>query len=134
MFSVVLLIVSVIAMLQFGVYYWRSVIAGIAAQAVSSRVCMAAGLETDTPAAEDFRALLSLHRLTPGLKGRPDRLSALQAYFNLMGAVRSLTQSHLPAVEGWARSEMATCSRYIAVLVGARLEQNLACAAEMRSC
>ena len=40
MFSFLLLIVSVIAMTQFGVYYWRSLIAGIAAQPVPSRVCM----------------------------------------------------------------------------------------------
>ncbi len=134
MFSFLLLIVSVIAMTQFGVYYWRSLIAGIAAQPVPSRVCMAAGLENDTPAAEDFGALVSLHRLTPGLDGHSDRLSALQLYFSLMGGIRRLTQVHVPAVERWASSEMSTCSRYVAVLLGQRLEQNLACAAEIRSC
>jgi hypothetical protein len=134
MFSLLLLIVSVIAMTQFGVYYWRSLIAGLAAQPVPSQVCLAAGLDSDTPAAEDFGALLSLHRLTPGLQKRSDRLSALQLYFGLMGGIRQLTSTHMPAVAAWARSEMATCSRYVAVLLGARLEQNMACAAEIRSC
>src|SRR6202050_2474638 len=125
MFSLLLLIVSVIAMTQFGVYYWRSLIAGLAAQPVPSQVCLAAGLDSDVPAAEDFGALLSLHRLTPGLQKRSDRLSALQLYFGLMGGIRQLTSTHMPAVAAFARSEKATCLRYVAGLPCARLAQKM---------
>jgi hypothetical protein len=133
MFSVILLIVSVAAMIQFSVYYWRSLVAGVAAQPVSSRVCMAAGLDHDAPGADDFSALLSLHRLTPGLEGRPAKLGALQGYFLAMRGIQSLVSSRIPAIENWAKSEMALCSRYVAVMVGERLDRNLACAAAMRT-
>lgn len=133
MFSLLLLALSLAALAQFGVYYWRSLVAGIAAQPVSDRVCEAAGLNHQVPAAEDFDALLSLHRLTPDLEGPAGKLTALQVYYSAMSAVRKLTQSALPAAARWAGSEMSTCSRYVAVLVGQRLESNLACAAAIRS-
>jgi hypothetical protein len=133
MLSLILLIVSMAAMIQFSVYYWRSLVAGVAAQPVPSRVCMAAGLEHDAPGAEDFGALLSLHRLTPGLEGRPAKLSALQVYYKAMNGVQSAVSNRMPAIQNWAKSEMALCSRYVAVMVGERLDRNLACATAMRS-
>ena len=133
MFSLLLLTLSVAAMAQFGVYYWRSLIAGVAAQAVPDRVCEAAGLNHLAPAAEDFAALVSLHRLTPDLEGPAGNLTALQVYYSAMAAITKLTKTSLPAAYQWASSEMSTCSRYVAVLVGQRLESNLACAAAIRS-
>jgi hypothetical protein len=32
----------------------------------------------------------------------------------------------------WANAEMATCSRYIAVMMEQHLERNMACAAQVR--
>lgn len=133
MFSLLLLTLSVAAMAQFGLYYWRSLVAGIAAQPVSDRICEAAGLKHQVPAAEDFAALLSLHRLTPDLEGPAGNLTALQVYYSAMAAISNLAKSSVPAAARWASNEMSTCSRYVAVLVGQRLESNLACAAAIRS-
>jgi hypothetical protein len=128
MTSVVILILMVGAMAQFGLHYWRSLIAGYAAQPLSERFPLFSGLECETPQAEDFGALLSLHRLTPTLGRRQDNLSTLRAYYTAVGVL-----CRLPALRQWAEREMATCSRYVAVLVDQRLTQNLAYAAEMRS-
>jgi hypothetical protein len=133
MLSLILLIVSLAALTQFSIYYWRSLIAGVAAQPVPSRVCLAAGLAHDRPSGEDFGALLSLHRLTPGLEGRPAKVGALQLYFAAMHSIAGLVQSRVPSIERWARNEMTLCARYVAVMVGERLDRNLACAAAMRS-
>ncbi len=45
MFSLMLLAISIIALSQFALYYWRAVLAGVAAQPVSDRVLVAAQVE-----------------------------------------------------------------------------------------
>jgi hypothetical protein len=128
MISVLMLIAALIGLAQFGVSYWRSMLASTAAQPLSERFCTASGLEHGKPGASDFSAILSLHRLTPGLDNQPSRLRGLQVYYFLVDTLRKL-----PALNQWAQSEMATCTRYLAVIVDQRLSNNLACASEMRS-
>jgi hypothetical protein len=38
----------------------------------------------------------------------------------------------VPGISRWAEAEMATCSRYVAVLMDRHLERNIACAAQVR--
>ncbi|MFZ0819246.1 MAG: hypothetical protein WAM91_04200 [Candidatus Acidiferrales bacterium] len=128
MISVVILIAAMGATAQFGLYYWRSTIAGYASQPLSERFPLFSGLDHETPVAEDFGALMSLHRLTPTLGARQDSLTTLRAYYSAVSVL-----CKLPALHEWAQGELATCSRYVAVLVDQRLTQNLAYAAEMRS-
>ena len=129
MFSVVILTISVIGAMQFGISYWRSLIAGMAAQPLSDRFAAFSGLDKASVDAKDFTALLSLHRLTPDLKRQPSSLTGLRAYYT---AASALTK--LPALNRWAQDEMRNCARYVAVLVDQRLSHNLNTAAEMRSC
>jgi hypothetical protein len=128
MISVLMLIAALIGLAQFGVSYWRSMLASTAAQPISERFCAAVGLEHGTLSASDFSAILSLHRLTPGLDNQPSRLRGLQVYYSLVDSLRKV-----PTFSQWAQSEMTTCTRYLAVIVDQRLSNNLACAAEMRS-
>ncbi len=44
MIPAILFTVSTVALIQFGVYYWRAVIAGVASKTVSDRIRAAAGL------------------------------------------------------------------------------------------
>ena len=129
MITVLMLIAALIGLAQFGVSYWRSMLASTAAQPLSERFCTASGLKHGTPGACDFSAILSLHRLTPGLDNQPSRLHGLQVYYSLVDSLRKL-----PALSQWAQSEMTTCTRYLAVVVDQRLSNNMACAAEMRAC
>jgi hypothetical protein len=128
MFSTLILIAATVGLMQFGISYWRSLIAGIAARPLSERFRVASGLSHAVPGAEDFGALLSFHRMTPGIERRSSSLRGIQIYYAVVGALCGL-----PALRRWAQSEMVTCARYVAVLVDQRLEQNFACAAEMRS-
>jgi len=129
MFSILILTLSVMGAMQFGISYWRSLIAGMAAQPLSDRFAEFAGLEKSSISAGDFTKLLSLHRLTPDLKRQPSSLTALRIYYT---AASVLTK--LPALNRWAQDEMRNCARYVAVLVDQRLSHNLDTAAGMRSC
>src|SRR5437879_11106462 len=67
MFSAMLLAISIVALSQFGLYYWRAVLAGVAAQPVSDRVLVAAQVENGRLTPQHFQTLAGLHDLTPDL-------------------------------------------------------------------
>jgi len=52
---------------QFGLYYWRAVLSGVAAQPVSDRVLSAAHVENGRVTSQHFETLAGLHELTPDL-------------------------------------------------------------------
>jgi hypothetical protein len=104
MVSVVILILMVGAMAQFGLFYWRSLISGYASQPLSERFPLFSGLEHETPQAEDFGGLLSLHRLTPTMGSRQNGLTTLRAYYTAISVL-----CRVPAMREWAQREMAIC-------------------------
>lgn len=128
MIAAILFTVSVVAFAQFGLYYWRATISGIAAQTISDRIRTAAGITSASIGAQDFSNILLLNDLSPDLRGPNGSFWAIRAYY---AVVRSLGRV-VPATAGWAQSEMATCSRYVAVLMDEHLERNIACAAQAR--
>src|SRR5204862_2373041 len=62
MFSVMLLAISIIALSQFALYYWRAVLAGVAAQPVSDRVLVAAQVENGRLRSEEHTSELQSRR------------------------------------------------------------------------
>ena len=133
MIAAILFTISMAALGQFAVYYWRAVVTSVASQPLSDRVKAAAGLATESVGATDFDAVMTLHDLTPGLKDHVGGLSLVRAYYRVIEALGHLAEAKVPSVAAWAQREMATCSRYVAVLLDQRLERVLACAAEARS-
>ncbi len=134
MITAVLLVISVVALVQFAVYYWRSLVAGTAAEPISDRVRAAAGLESASVGPSDFTSFLQLNALTPGLKDGGQGLGAVRAYYRAVETLRRMAGMKLPSLAAWTEREMATCSRYVAVILSQRLQRNLTCAAEIRSC
>src|SRR5207247_11276786 len=65
MFSAMLLAISIVALSQFALYYWRAVLAGVAAQPVSDRVLVAAQGENGSLTPQHFRTLAGLHYFAP---------------------------------------------------------------------
>lgn len=130
MFSTMLLAISIVALAQFGLYYWRAVLTGIAAKPISNRVLEAARLEEPELRGNDFEKLAGLLTLTPELRGRGDHLGPVRAYYAIVGFLGSLS----PAFRAWSEQERVLCARYTAVQVERRLEANLAQAASLRSC
>jgi hypothetical protein len=128
MIAVLICAVSVAAFAQFGLYYWRATISDIASQAISDRIRAAAGITHATIGPRDFRSILILNDLSPDLQGPNGTFRAIRMYYTVVETIGKI----VPVMADWADSEMATCSRYIAVLMDQHLERNMACAAQVR--
>jgi len=134
MFSAMLFAISIVALAQFALYYWRAVLAGVAAQPISSEILEAVQVSESNLCGADFNKLDSLMILTPELKHSRGGLGLVPAYFKVIRKLSDLFGQLSPAVASWSAQEQVVCARYAAVQVGRRLEANLAQAASMRSC
>jgi hypothetical protein len=128
MIPAILFMVSLAAFIQFGLYYWRATISGVAAQPLSERIRHAACISSPTAGANDFHNILKLKDLSPDLQGSTGSFAVLRSYYAIVERVGSL----IPAMANWSNSEMTTCARYVAVLMDRHMERNMACAAELR--
>jgi hypothetical protein len=134
MFSAVLLTISVAALGQFAVYYWRAVVAGVAVQPVSQHVMEAAHVDEKAMSGDDYRSLAELHRLTPNLAAKSAGLGMVPVYYKFSQLVQAVASGRAKALAAWAEREQVLCARYAAVQVDRRLQANLALAASIRSC
>lgn len=128
MVATIIFCVSMLAFGQFGLYYWRASIANTARRQVSDRVRIAAGISAVSVTSRDFRAILTVHDVTPDLRGSGGAYRTIRAYYSIVEKIGRL----IPPLTGWAEAEMAMCSRYAAVLVDQHLERNMHLAAQMR--
>jgi hypothetical protein len=134
MFSAMLFAISIVALAQFALYYWRAVIAGVAAQPILADVLEAVQADESKLCGADFGKLASLLTVTPELKYSRGGLGLVPAYFQVVSELSKLFGQFSPALANWSAHEQALCARYAAVQVGIRLEANLAQAASVRSC
>ncbi len=133
MFSAMLFLISIVALSQFALYYWRAVLAGVAAQPVSDRVLVAAQVENGQLTPEHFRTLAGLHDLTPDLYPNRGGLGLVRLYYRLIEGLDSLVANKIPAIAAWSEHERVICARYAAVQVDRRLQANLDLLASLRS-
>jgi len=133
MFSAMLFTISIVALSQFALYYWRAVLAGVASQPVSERVLAAAHVENGRLTAKHFETLAELHDLTPDLQPKSGGLGLVRLYYRVVQGL-GFVLGRLPGVAEWSERERVICARYAAVQVGRRLQANLELAASLRSC
>lgn len=129
MFSAMLFAISIVALSQFALYYWRAVLAGVAALPVSERVLDAAHVENGRFLPQHFETLAELHNLTPDLRPKQGGLGLVRVYYRLLQGL-----GMLPMLAAWSERERVVCARYAAVQVGRRLQANMELAASIRSC
>ena len=130
MFSAMLFTISIVALSQFALYYWRAVLAGVAAQPVSERVLAAARVEDGRLTSNHFDTLAGLHDLTPDLQPSAGGLGLVRFYYRAV----ELFGKYVPGLAEWSERERMICARYAAVQVGRRLQANQELAASLRSC
>ncbi len=133
MFAAILLSVSVVALSQFGLYYWRAVLAAVAAQPVSEGVLAAARIDNRLVTGEDFDTFATLHDLTPTLDPRAGGLGFVKTYFSIVNKIAVVASNRLPSLTSWCDAERAVCARYAAVQIDMRLQMNLQVAASYSS-
>jgi hypothetical protein len=80
MIAAILFTVSIVAFGQFGLYYWRAMISEVAAQAISDRIRIAAGISAPAIGARDFHNILILNHLSPDLRGPGATFRVIRAY------------------------------------------------------
>jgi len=129
-----LLSISIVALSQFAIYYWRAVLAGVAARPVSERVLVAAQVENGRLRPQDFRTLAGLHDLTPDLHPNRSGLGLVRLYYWVIEGLDAFLGERIPNFAVWSEHERTICARYAAVLVDRRLQANLDLAASLRSC
>lgn len=128
MIVAILFCVLIVALGQFGLYFWRASIATTAARRVSDRVRVAAGIRTPSVSSRDFRAILGAYDLTPDLTGHGRKHRAIRSYYTFVEKVGHM----IPPATNWAEAEMSMCSRYAAALLDERLQRNADSATQMR--
>lgn len=134
MFAAMLFTISIVALAQFALYYWRAVLSGVAAQPVSDRVLAAARVENGRVTPQHFGTLAGLHDLTPDLYPNRGGLGLVRIYYRVVEALDALAGTRIPAIAAWSIRERVICARYAAVQVDRRLHANLELAASLRSC
>src|SRR5260370_23020923 len=125
MFSAMLLAISIVALSQFALYYWRAVLAGVAAQPVSERVLIAAQVENGRLTPQHFRTLAGLHDLTPDLHPNRGGLRLVRLYYRVIEGLDAFLGEKIPTFAVWSERERILCARYPAVQVHRRLHANL---------
>jgi hypothetical protein len=129
MFAAMLFAISIVALSQFALYYWRAVLAGVASLPVSDRVLSAAHVENGRFLPQHFETLAELHNLTPDLQPKQSGLGLVRVYYRLLQGL-----GMLPMLAAWSERERVICARYAAVQVGRRLQANMELVASLRSC
>src|SRR6266403_683998 len=114
MFAAMLFTISIVALAQFGLYYWRAVLSGVASQPVSDRVLRAAHVENGRVTSQDFETLAGLHDLTPDLYPNRGGLGLVRLYYRVIEGVDALAGSRVPAIAAWSNRERGMCARYAA--------------------
>ena len=134
MFAAMLFAISIVALSQFALYYWRAVLAAVAGQPVSENVLAAASIENRRVTAGDFQTLAGLHDLTLDLTPRSGGLGLVRLYYRIVDGMNVVAGKSMPALTAWCDQELTICARYAAVQIECRLRSNLELAASMRSC
>lgn len=133
MFAALIFVMSVVMATQFIIHFWRAAFLAWAAQPVSERIQMAQQSISSASRAADFQAMSSLSEICPDLGSPANGFGLVRAYYQLLNALASFSKSVLPSASKWAQTEMAACTRFVAVSMDARLKSNEAFLAELRS-
>ncbi len=132
MFAAMLFAISIVALTQFALYYWRAVLSEVAALPVLDNVLAAAHVENGRLFPQHFETLAGLHDLTPDLQPNRGGLGLVRVYYRIVQGL-GIIGKRFPALAAWSERERVICARYAAVQVGRRLQANLELVASLRS-
>jgi hypothetical protein len=121
MIAALIYVVSLVALIQFFVYYCRSVLASSRKVELSVRVREAAGVSGNSVAAEDFERFLELVRLCPENDADRADIRVVGTYYGLLHVLARLSRATAPGVAAWAERERQGCSHFAAVALDRRI-------------
>jgi hypothetical protein len=134
MIAALIVVLSVAALVQFGILQWRSMWIAVSEQPLSDSLQTATGIAASAIGASDFELLArTTEQLCPSMQDRNAWLREVRVYYRLMRAVENLASSRMPALASWAKAELVSCSRYAGAVLDQRLNANLAYATAARN-
>ena len=114
------------ALVKFGIAQSRAIWITAANQPLTESLQLAAGFDGAHVCAGDFKALMNLcNELSPDLKKKSPWLREVSVYYRAVEKLEQAFRMKLPAISKWAKSEMQTCSRYVAVVLDQSLSMSL---------
>jgi hypothetical protein len=126
----IILVLAVMALVQFGISQWRMIWLTTANQPLSDSLRAATGIEAETIGPNDFGKLLGIcDEMSPLLKKGTPWLREVKGYYAVVAKLEKSFRSIQPGLSAWAAGEMKVCSRYVAVL----LDQNLSLDLDQRA-
>jgi hypothetical protein len=118
MVSLLILVFAGFALVKFGIAQWRAIWITAANQPLSESLQLTAGIDGAHVGAGDFSTLMNLcNELSPDLKKKSPWLREVSVYYRAVEKLEHTFRMKLPAISTWAKSEMQTCSRYVAVVL-----------------
>lgn len=126
MVAAFILVISGAMLAQFVVFFWRANMIAIAAEPLS---------ESFSPALrfEDFDTIAAMSKICPSVTVPTSQLWQVRAYYRAVRMLSWLCSAALPQTNSWARQEMASCTRFVAVSMDRCLQSNQAYLAALRS-
>ena len=134
MMAALILVLSVAALIQFGILQWRSMWIAVSEQPISPSLQTATGIAADAIGADDFEFLArTSEQLCPSMQERNVWLREVRIYYRLVRALQRGAAEHIPSIANWAKTELVACSRYAGAVLDQRLNANLAYASAARN-
>ena len=118
--AIFILVCSVAFLLQFFVWYCRSLIAASAAQPLTPEVQDVTGISRNA-SGEDFGRIVQLLHLCPERPEDRRDLRAVGAYFGFLGLLKATIAKAVPSLKQWTDSERGLCTYFAAVELGRRI-------------
>ncbi|HEV2421537.1 MAG TPA: hypothetical protein VGS59_07515 [Candidatus Acidoferrales bacterium] len=132
MVAALILVISGAMFGQFVVFFWRANMLAVAAEPLSERLTSAQPGFSAALNLSDFEAVAAMSKLCPSVTLSSAKLQPVRAYYQAMRVISRLVAA-MPQASSWARQEMASCTRYVAVSMDRCLQSNQDYLAALRS-
>jgi len=133
MFAAFILVLSLAALGQFVVFYYRAILVSVAAYPLTGYVQQIQGFPERPLRSEDFAVLLQLQQICPQVGPDARSLRIAQTYYRVLSAMKRIVNGFLPVMNSWMEREQTLCAQFAAVLLDQRLARTAAEAAQVRS-
>jgi hypothetical protein len=121
MIAVLIFVFSLVALLQFFVFYCRSVIASSRIQMLSLQARDVTGITDSHVRGDQFERILELVQLSPELRTDRNEIRAVHLYYGLLSFLRATVAQLLPDLDAWAERERGGCAYFAAVALDRRI-------------
>ncbi|MGB6877108.1 MAG: hypothetical protein WBD87_13855 [Candidatus Acidiferrales bacterium] len=133
MIAALILVISGAMLAQFLVFFWRANMLAIATEPLSENMSSAQKNFSPALKLDDFATVAAMSKICPSVTVSPAKLWQVRAYYQVVRVASWLCSAIMPQANAWARQEMASCTRYVAVSMDRCLQSNQAYLAALRS-